>query len=596
MKQAIVVVLGESSTGALALFGASLAASRGAGLMLIWPAAGKSDGPVSLAQSLDPDQREAFPEWLPNLSLIGISDLVCHRLANTATPEALGAIVSDQADCLLLEAAAYDRERGHNRLDQIVDLVSCPILVLRGALNQAPERVLLALAGGKNGHAAVRMLAPLAHASRQHDTASWAVIQALAPLGLYSQALGERHLSKALASAEPDAWSKHAIVSRDPLSDIATYADSNQLMIVGSCDQLGLQRFLKRGFAAKLAERTETPVAVFRRGLPRHRRVATRLARWCNERLPQLDRDERIVLVDRLVSGSQADFDYKAMILLATLIAGLGLLLNSTAVVVGAMLVAPLMTPILGAGLALTQGNGHLMRIAMRSIGTGFLGALAIGLLLGFLVPGSGLTEELMARTAPNLLDLIVALASAIAGALAMARSTIAAALPGVAIAAALVPPVATIGIATARFAWLEALGAVLLFATNVVAIVLGSALTLWLIGIRQRGNGVPVWTTRMVMLLMVVLCALSVTLGTGLMAPRHPTAPDPIAALVADAGYQLVSIDGNIITIAGTTPPSPDWLAAVDAATDDALQLRFQHVYQLDGSPATGAVNHNGD
>jgi uncharacterized hydrophobic protein (TIGR00271 family) len=155
-------------------------------------------------------------------------------------------------------------------------------------------------------------------------------------------------------------------------------------------------------------------------------------------------------------------------------------------VVIGAMLVAPLMTPLLGLGLALVQGNLMLASLSLRSVTFG----LGVSLLGGFLV---GLcttsleepTREMLARGGPGLLDLVVAFAAGLAAAYASSRPSLIAALPGVAIAAALVPPIATSGLALSIRNYDLAIGAALLFAVNVVGIILASAIALWAVGVR---------------------------------------------------------------------------------------------------------------
>ena len=114
---------------------------------------------------------------------------------------------------------------------------------------------------------------------------------------------------------------------------------------------------------------------------------------------------------------------------------------DSAAVVIGAMLVAPLMSPLLGCGMAIVQGNLPLFRNSLKAVLFGFLVALAIGVVLGFISPMGELTDELRARGGPTVLDMLVALLSGIAAAYCNGRPNLSAALPGVAIAAALVPP-----------------------------------------------------------------------------------------------------------------------------------------------------------
>ncbi|NRA38707.1 MAG: DUF389 domain-containing protein, partial [Planctomycetes bacterium] len=199
------------------------------------------------------------------------------------------------------------------------------------------------------------------------------------------------------------------------------------------------------------------------------------------------------------------------------LIAGLGLIQNATAVVVGAMLVAPLMTPIIGAGLGLVQGNAQLIRNACKSIGMGFIVALSIGLLLGWSVPDTAMNNELYGRGNPNAIDLFIALFSGIAAAYAMSRPNLSAALPGVAIAAALVPPIATVGISLALGDISNAEGAVLLFGTNVVAIIIGAAGVLHVVGMRPAnlGRSSRLWVQRVMLSLIVCIIIFAVPLSS---------------------------------------------------------------------------------
>jgi uncharacterized hydrophobic protein (TIGR00271 family) len=157
------------------------------------------------------------------------------------------------------------------------------------------------------------------------------------------------------------------------------------------------------------------------------------------------------------------------------------------------MLLAPLMTPLLGLGLAITQGNAALARITAKSLGMGFLTSFCIAIIVGF-IPGGfyELTDEMIARDWPRILDLIVAFISGLAAAYAMGRSRLLAALPGVAIAAALVPPVATAGLALSSGHYITALGALLLFLVNIEVIIVAAALCFWAVGIHKLKKGTP--------------------------------------------------------------------------------------------------------
>lgn len=262
--------------------------------------------------------------------------------------------------------------------------------------------------------------------------------------------------------------------------------DSYDLIVIGTRSGKAIRQFLTGIKSGN--EGQSLPVSIMRKAVPFSDQLWGQLRQWVRSKVPQISREHRVNLVDRLTSNSNFDFDFMALISLSTLIAALGLVQNSAAVVIGAMLVAPLMTPLVAMGLALVQANERLLRSAMHAVLCGFSLALLIGFLVGIFVwltlPGFEMGSELFSRGSPNMRDLMVALASGVAAAYAMGRPNLISALPGVAIAAALVPPIATSGVAFALGYWLVAIGASLLFLTNVVAIVLGTAITFWSVGI----------------------------------------------------------------------------------------------------------------
>jgi uncharacterized hydrophobic protein (TIGR00271 family) len=180
------------------------------------------------------------------------------------------------------------------------------------------------------------------------------------------------------------------------------------------------------------------------------------------------------------------------------------------------------MTPLIGLGLAITQGNASLARMTLKAALLGFLTAFSLAVGVGFL---SGefqeATTEMSARDWPQFLDLIVAFISGIAAAYASARPNLLAALPGVAIAAALVPPVATAGLATAIGNFDLALGALLLFAINMVFIVLAAATSLWAVGIRSMGKTgrMTLWLRRSVLVASIII-AIFLTVAPPTLAP----------------------------------------------------------------------------
>jgi len=181
-----------------------------------------------------------------------------------------------------------------------------------------------------------------------------------------------------------------------------------------------------------------------------------------------------------------ASLNYWLELLLSAGIATLGLVLNSPAVVIGAMLISPLMGPILAAGLSLAAADVYLGIKSLLSLVLSLLASVGFAAMLVWLLPFHSPTTEILARTQPNLLDLGVALLSGLAGSLVVCRGGgggSVTALPGVAIAVALMPPLCTVGYGVGSgFSTPIIYGAGLLFLTNLVAITASAFLVFYAI------------------------------------------------------------------------------------------------------------------
>lgn len=176
----------------------------------------------------------------------------------------------------------------------------------------------------------------------------------------------------------------------------------------------------------------------------------------------------------------------------ATVIAGYGVASNSTAAVIGAMLVAPLMTPLMGTTVSLVMGwrRRALMSVVMAAGGIAV--AVGLGYVIGATLPFdlSPVTNpQISGRISPNLADLAIAIAAGAAGAFGLSRPDVSDALPGVAIAISLVPPLAVTGLMLADNEFDAAWGSSLLFTTNMLAILLAGAVTFVLTGIVPIGQ-----------------------------------------------------------------------------------------------------------
>ncbi|MFO7629027.1 MAG: DUF389 domain-containing protein [Prochlorococcaceae cyanobacterium] len=163
----------------------------------------------------------------------------------------------------------------------------------------------------------------------------------------------------------------------------------------------------------------------------------------------------------------------------ASLIATLGLLSNSAAVVIGAMVVAPWITPLRTAAFAILQGRLRLFGQAALTLAVGTLLTIAVSAALGLLTGPELFGTEVRSRTEPNLLDLGIALVAGAVATYAKVRSEAVSSLAGTAIAVALVPPVCVLGLTLSASEWPAALGAGLLFATNLLGILSGGLVVL---------------------------------------------------------------------------------------------------------------------
>jgi uncharacterized hydrophobic protein (TIGR00271 family) len=226
--------------------------------------------------------------------------------------------------------------------------------------------------------------------------------------------------------------------------------------------------------------------------IPRRRSLRT-LARW-RRRIKKVwfsnsgewrwltEKPVTIAALNRLLwRESVPSLSFFVMLSLSGVISTLGLLAGSTATVIGAMIIAPLMGPIIGMAYALAIANRRLFKRATLTMAAGVLATVLSAMLICRLIGLRTLNSEIMVRTAPTLIDLGVAIAAGAAGAFAKSRRHVADAFPGVAIAVALVPPLSVIGIGLALALQSVWSGALLLFVTNLTGIIVSGILVfLW--------------------------------------------------------------------------------------------------------------------
>lgn len=194
-------------------------------------------------------------------------------------------------------------------------------------------------------------------------------------------------------------------------------------------------------------------------------------------------KDEFKDLFTTLRENSRPTSSYLVLMFLSTFIATLGLFSNSSPVIIGAMILAPLMAPIISLSMGVLRQDHQLVRYSLKSIGLGLLLGYLCAVLITLATPLTILNVEILARTRPNLLDLGVAVGSGMAGAYAHSKKEVAQTLAGVAIAVALVPPLAVSGIGLGWLNWSVFSGALLLLITNLAGMILAAAITFLFLG-----------------------------------------------------------------------------------------------------------------
>ncbi|MCF6244429.1 MAG: DUF389 domain-containing protein [Sulfurovum sp.] len=223
-------------------------------------------------------------------------------------------------------------------------------------------------------------------------------------------------------------------------------------------------------------------------------------ANYLSESIPfftHASKEKYAALFTNLREESKASQTFMVLLILATMIATFGLFINSASVIIGAMLLAPLMQPIVSLSMGVLRQDESLEINGAKTIAIGVLSVLLTAALIALAIPIERLTSEMSARLSPTILDLFVAIVSGAAAAYAKSNEKILGSLAGVAIAVALVPPIAVAGIGIGWADWSMFSSAFLLFITNLVGIVFAAALTFAILGyspLHLAKKGIAIW------------------------------------------------------------------------------------------------------
>ncbi|MFN8499083.1 MAG: DUF389 domain-containing protein [Anaerolineae bacterium] len=290
--------------------------------------------------------------------------------------------------------------------------------------------------------------------------------------------------------------------------------------------------------------------------------------------------------------------NFFVLLLLATVIATFGLLSSSTATVIGAMIVAPLMGPIMATAAAVIMGSLPRAARALGLVAAGVAATILLSALLGLAAPNVTISftenAELASRISPGLYALITALAAGAAGAFIVERAEIADSMGGVAIAISLVPPLCVVGIALSQAQWSAAGGAMLLFLTNFVAILFAGGLVFLISGLGRVATTKDEVHVRRRALALVIVAGLLITVpltatSYNVLRDTNDTqkATNVVREWLGATPNRLVSVEVHGETVDVTVAGQTDTLQSQPLANRLAAILQRPIFVQLRAIPA---------
>lgn len=488
--------------------------------------------------------------------------------------------------------ATEDRQGLGHILDEVLQNAPCNIVIVRGEWQDSMSSILVPAAGGPH--------APVAAQFALDVTEQTGGEVALLNVKTDDETTLEERLELVNSLREelsaPERVEPCVIEAETPLEGILKALEEHDAVFLGASEHDFLDRQLFGQIPIQVAHNTDKMLALVHGHTPLTEMVARKALSSLSDVLPSLTPDEQLETYYRMRRAAHPSVNFFVLIAASAVIATLGLLLNSVAVIIGAMLVAPLMSPFISMAMGIVTGDVQTMRSAGTSIFQGTLLSIFIAIISTLISPLAEATPEILARTQPNLLDLLIALVSGVAGAYAIARKEVEAALPGVAIAAALMPPLCTIGIGVALGNPGMAGGALLLYLTNLVAIVFASAIVLLLLGMRppQRADRQR-WLRQGLAISLISLAVVSIPLGfflfraaqrsqvesqTQAIFREHVQAWEvdgELANLAIDMGWREVAVSGTLYVDTRVTPEQIDELdRALERALDRDVDVRL--------------------
>lgn len=468
--------------------GAALARKRGGDLLII--------STLQLDDQIPPylKQQRARQEWDQldsQLGEVAIGEITARPLVRLAPNHAEGileAVREEGVDLLLMEWRGSEDPDQIEELDRILRSAPAEVAIVHGEVPNAPSSVVVPTAGGPHAPVALRLAQEL---TAQSDGGIRIINVLTGELTPEARSEAEAKIQATREAVSDLGEVEVNVVPAESVQDgILAELDDVEVLLIGTTREGILERSRFGGIPTQIARATSIPTIITRARESQSTLRNQRIWGAISDPLPKLSARQHAAVAQSMREAAVPTIDFYVLITLAASIATLGLLQNSGAVIIGAMLVAPLMAPILAMGMSMVQAETRVFVLGVEATIKGIALAILVGLVIVIISPITDPTAEILARTQPNILDLMVALASGAAAGYAISRSEVAAAMPGVAISAALVPPLCVVGYGLGVSDLSISAGALLLFTTNLIAIVLAAGITFLALGFQpERGE-----------------------------------------------------------------------------------------------------------
>lgn len=482
----LVVANVDEAVPSLIQIGKTLAKTQDGQVLVLQVMVQPEQSPVDLKRTSAQQAWQNLKEHVQSAGTDGVKVETMVRLAPSATAGILETVREEGIDLVLMSWEA-ESEVGEVELEPVVDRVvraaPCDVAVLRGRLNCPLQEVIVSTAGGPHASAALDYGKRLVQAEHGRVVA----LNILRGPGTPKQVKEAESRLRASVQEAGDGpeFDLRVVPAVNIERGIVRASEGIDLLLMGSSTEGLLDQAVFAGIPTEVAKTRAAPTLLVKHFEGTSQFWLRRFWELLYEPMPNLNVSERAEVYRQMRNYALAGIDFYTLIVLSSIIAYLGLVQNSAAVIIGAMLVAPLMSPILAMAHGIVQGNVRMITRAIESTIKGVLLAIGVSVAVTLVLPPNPPSAEILARVHPNLLDLMIALASGAAGAYASSRKEVSTALPGVAIAAALVPPLSVAGYGLGSSQYTVAGGALLLFTTNLSAIILAAATIFLLLGFR---------------------------------------------------------------------------------------------------------------